>query len=101
MPLRLDGTVFLSGTRVLYVGPLVATKRHAHHAAQIVVAPQGLDIEDAANGRIRACAAVIPPRMPHGHRECAHAAVLYLDGDDPASRELSRNAEPCCEMWKR
>lgn len=99
--LRLDGTVFVSGTRTLYVGPLVATRRHAHHAAQIVVAPHGLYIEDAANGRIRACTAVIPPRLPHGHGACPHAAVLFLDGDDLASRELSRNAEPWCETWGR
>lgn len=100
-PARLDGTLFVWGTRALYVGPLVATRRHAHHAAQIVVAPPGLYIEDGASGRIRACAAVIPPRLPHGHSACAHAALLFLDGDDVASRELSRNAEPRCETWAR
>jgi AraC-like DNA-binding protein len=98
---RLNGTVFASGTRMLYVGPLIATRRHAHHAAQIVMAPQGLDIEDGANGRIRACTAVIPPRQPHGHGACTHAALLFLDGDDLASRALSRNAEPRCETWGR
>jgi len=102
-PLRLDGTLFVSATRALYlyVGPLVATARHAHHAAQIVIAPQGLDIEDGADGRIRACTAAIPPRATHRHGACAHAAVLFLDGDDVASRELSRNAEPRCETWGR
>lgn len=98
-PARLDGTVFVSGTRMLYVGPLVASARHAHHAAQVVIAPQGLDIEDSANGRIRASTAVIPPRMPHGHGACAHGALLFLDGDDLASRALSRDAEPRCETW--
>jgi AraC-like DNA-binding protein len=97
----LDGTIFVSGTRTLYVGPLVATTRHAHHAAQIVIAAQELYIEDGANGRIRACTAVIPPRLPHGHGACRHAALLFLDGDDLASRELSRNAEPRCETWGR
>lgn len=100
-PARLVGTAFASGTRMLYVGPLVATKRHAHHAAQVVIAPQGLDLEDGAHGRIRARAAVIPPRLPHGHGACAHAALLFLDGDDLASRALSRNAEPRCETWGR
>ena len=70
--------MFLSGTRILYVGSLVATKRHAHHAAQIVVAPEGLTIEDGAGGRTRVRAAVIPPRMPHEHGPCAHAAFIYL-----------------------
>src|SRR5687767_427118 len=71
-PVRLDGTVFVSATRALYlyVGPLVATRRHAHHATQIVMAPQGLSIEDGANGRIHACTAVIPPRLPHRHGAC-------------------------------
>jgi AraC-like DNA-binding protein len=100
-PVRLDGTVFVSSTRILYVGPLVATKRHAHHAAQIVIAPEGLSIEDGASGRMRACMAVIPPRLPHGHGACPHAALMFLDGDDPASRELARNAEPRCEAWAR
>lgn len=93
--------MFVSGTRMLYVGPLVATKRHAHHAAQIVIAPQGLAIEDGADGRIHAGAAVIPPRLPHGHGACAHAAMLFLDGDDLASRGLSRDAEPRCQTWGR
>ncbi|WP_305849548.1 helix-turn-helix transcriptional regulator [Pyxidicoccus parkwayensis] len=83
------------------MGPLVATKRHAHHAAQVVIAPPGLDLEDGADGRIHARAAVIPPRMRHGHGACPHAALLFLDGDDLASRALSRNAEPRCETWGR
>ena len=93
--------MFLSGTRILYVGSLVATKRHAHHAAQIVVAPDGLTIEDAGGGRTRVRAAVIPPRMPHEHGPCAHAAFIYLDGDDVVSRELARDADPRCTTWRR
>jgi AraC-like DNA-binding protein len=97
----LNGTVFVWETRALYVGPLVATTRHTHHAAQIVLAPQGLSIEDGAGGAVRACTAVIPPRLPHGHGACARAALLFLDGDEVASRELSRSAEPRCETWGR
>ncbi|WP_437728269.1 helix-turn-helix domain-containing protein [Sorangium sp. So ce861] len=93
--------MFASDTRMLYVGPLAATKRHAHHAAQIVIAPQGLCIEDGASGRIHAGAAVIPPRLSHAHGACAHAALLFIDGDDLASRALSRDAEPRCEAWGR
>jgi AraC-like DNA-binding protein len=100
-PARVDGTVFFSGTRALYVGPLVATRRHAHHAAQILVAPRGLYLDDGANGRIRSCAAVIPPRRPHGHGASPHGALLFLDGDDLASQALSRHAEPRCETWRR
>jgi AraC-like DNA-binding protein len=100
-PAQLDGTAFVAGTRLLYVGKLVATKRHAHHAAQILVAPQGLDIEDGAGGRIRACTAVIPPGVRHGHGACSHAALLFLDGDDVTSRALSRDAAPRCQSWAR
>ena len=100
-PERLVGTMFVSGATVLYVGPLVASKRHAHHAAQIVIALQELAIEDSAGGRIHARTAIIPPRMPHGHGPCAHAALLYFDGDDVASRALARGAEPRCETWRR
>jgi AraC-like DNA-binding protein len=100
-PARLAGTVYISGTRIFYVGSIVATGRHAHHAAQIIIAPQGLQIEDGARGRIHACAAVIPPRQPHRHGTSSHAAFLFLDGDDPASRQLSRSAEPRCQTWAR
>jgi AraC-like DNA-binding protein len=100
-PARFDGTAFVSGTQILYVGSLVATRRHAHHAAQIVIAPQGLSIEDSANGRIRACTLFSPPRVPHRHSASTHAALLFLDGDDLVSRALSRNAEPRCETWRR
>ena len=86
---------------MLYIGPLVATRRHAHHATQIVIAPQGLFIEDGAGGHVRTGAAVIPPRLPHLHGASAHAALLFLDGDDLASRGLSRGAEPRCETWAR
>ncbi|HET9626335.1 MAG TPA: AraC family transcriptional regulator [Kofleriaceae bacterium] len=101
MPARLIGTMFVSGTSVLYVGPLVASKRHAHHAAQIVLVPGGLALEDGAGGRIRARAAVIPPRMAHGHGACERAALLYLDGDDAASRALARDAASGCHAWAR
>jgi AraC-like DNA-binding protein len=100
-PAALDGTAFLSGTRILYVGPLAATARHAHHAAQVVVAPHGLDLEDGSSRRMRVRTAIIPPRMPHGHGACRLAALVFLDGDDPASRALSRDAEPACETWRR
>jgi AraC-like DNA-binding protein len=98
---RVDGSVFFSGTRILYVGPLLATARHAHHAAQIMIAPQGIYLEDGASGRIRVTAAVIPPRVRHCHGACTHVAMLFLDGDDRASRELSCNADPRCQAWKR
>lgn len=98
-PPQLYGRAFLSGTRILYVGSLVATKRHAHHATQIMIAPHGVEIEDGRGGRIRAHAAVIPPRMRHGHSASPHAAFMLLDGDEIASRELSRNAVPRCETW--
>ncbi|WP_240481171.1 helix-turn-helix domain-containing protein [Sandaracinus amylolyticus] len=83
------------------MGPLVATTLHAHHAAQIVIAPQGLYVEDGAEERIHTRAAVIPPRVPHGHGASGHAALLFLDGDDVASRALSRAAEPRCATWRR
>jgi len=100
-PAQLNGTIFVSGTRALYVGPFLAAKRHAHNAAQILFAPEGLTIEDAEGGRIRATSAVIPPRLAHSHGACAHGALLFVDGDDPLSRDLTRKAEPSAEAWVR
>ena len=55
----------------------------------------GLTIEDGSGGRTRVRAAVIPPRMPHEHGPCSHAAFIYLDGDDvgePRARAQRRAA---------
>lgn len=100
---QLQGTLFVSGKRALYlyVGPIVATAQHAHHAMQIVLAPQGLDLHDEAERMICARAAVIPPRVAHRHGACAHGALLFVDGDDLASRELSRNAARSAAAWAR
>jgi len=79
----------------LYVGALVATKRHAHHATQIILAPRGVTVDDAS-GSVRASLIVIPPRLPHAHGETDHAALLFLDGDAPVSRELAHRP-----IWTR
>jgi AraC-like DNA-binding protein len=85
---------------VLYVGPLVATALHAHHAAQIVLAPAGLSVADAEGSSAMSFAA-IPPRTLHGHGACEHAAMLFLDGDSAASRRLERSAARDREGWAR
>lgn len=97
----MNGTVFVSTARALflYVGPIVATRPHAHHAAQVIIASQGLYIEDRVGGCIRTGTTVIPPGMRHCHGACAHAAMMHLDGNDRASRELARRTR--CETWDR
>lgn len=97
----MTGTVFVSTARPLffYVGPIIATRSHAHHATQVVIASQGLYIEDPVGGRIRTGTTVIPPRMRHCHGACAHAAMLHLDGNDRGSRNLARRTR--CETWGR
>jgi len=49
---RLTGTYFAAEDYVLYVGPLVATDLHAHHAAQIVLAPSGVAVADAEGSSV-------------------------------------------------
>ena len=97
----MNGTVFVSTARALflYVGPIVATRPHAHHAAQVIIASQGLYIEDCVGGGIRTGTTVIPPRMRHCHGASAHAAMMHLDGNDRASRDLERRTR--CETWDR
>jgi len=100
-PARMTGTVFVSTAPALflYVGPIIATRPHAHHAAQVIIAPQGLYIEDCVTGCIRTGTTVIPPRMVHCHGACAHAAMLHLDGNDRRSRNLARGNR--CQTWGR
>jgi AraC-like DNA-binding protein len=97
---RLTGTLFASEGYVLYVGPLVATALHAHHAAQVVLAPSGLDVADAEGSSVMSFAA-IPPRTRHAHGACEHAAMLFLDGDGAPSRRLERSAARERERWAR
>lgn len=96
----LTGTLFLAEGYVLYVGPIVATALHAHHAAQIVLAPSGLAIADAQGSSVMSLA-VIPPRTFHGHGACKDGALLFLDGDSSASRRLERTATPDRARWAR
>jgi AraC-like DNA-binding protein len=97
----MTGTVFVSTTRALflYIGPIIATRPHAHHAAQVIIASQGLYIEDCAGGCMRMGTTVIPPRMRHCHGACDHAAMLHLDGNDRGVRHLARRTR--CETWGR
>lgn len=97
---RLTGTLFAAENYVLYVGPLVATSLHAHHAAQILVAPSGVSVTDAEGSNVSSFA-VIAPRTLHGHGACEHAAVLFLDGDSTASRRLERSAPLSHKRWSR
>jgi AraC-like DNA-binding protein len=101
VPARLEGTAFASGTVLFYVGSLLPTRAHAHHATQVLIAPTGIDLEDDAGERQHARAAVIAPRLRHGHGACAHGALLFLDGDHAASRALARGAEPRSRTWIR
>jgi AraC-like DNA-binding protein len=97
---RLTGTFFVSEGCVLYMGPLVATASHSHHATQIVFAPEGLTVADAKGTSVMPTA-VIPPRTLHGHGACEHAALLFLDGDSMPSRRLERSMTPDRERWLR
>jgi AraC-like DNA-binding protein len=97
---RLTGSLFLSEGYILYVGPLVATALHAHHAAQIIIAPSGLSVADR-KGSSEMSVAVIPPRTVHGHGPTEHGVLLFLDGDSTASRRLERTATPDRTHWAR
>lgn len=86
MPGRLTGVLHTYATHALYVGPLIAASRHAHHAGQIVWAPGGVDVE-AERGPRRGTVFCLRPHEVHGHGAAAVAAVLWVDRDDvPWSR---------------
>jgi AraC-like DNA-binding protein len=79
---RLTGALFTYPTHVLYVGPLIGSARHDHHAGQVIFAPGGLIVEDEDGSRRRVTAHVVAPDTPHCHGAAAAAAVLWVDRDD-------------------
>ena len=79
---RLTGTLYTYHGHVLYIGALIATSRHAHHAGQVVWAPGGVVVEDETGLQRRMTTHVVPPHQAHGHSTAAAAAVLWVDRDD-------------------
>ncbi len=79
---------------MLYVGGLIASARHEHHAGQVMWVPGGLDVVDEDGRRRHVFTHVVPPNRAHGHGAAAAAAVLWVDGDDlPWDRALETTRE--------
>lgn len=86
------GQVFVLQGQMMYVGPVAPTKKHAHHAFQILL---GLDcplsVADADDFETLCRAAVMPPNVTHTVTKPAPACViLYVDPDTQAGRRLRR-----------
>lgn len=79
---RLTGVLYTYQTHILYLGPLIASARHEHHAGQVMWAPGGLVVESEDGSQHQATLHVVPPDRPHGHGAAAAAAVLWVDRDD-------------------
>jgi AraC-like DNA-binding protein len=82
MPARLSGTLFTLEDHFMYVGPLLRSAPHAHHAGQIMWVPDGIALQRGDEEPSRATFAVIRPDQVHAHEDASFAAVLWLDGDD-------------------
>jgi len=82
MAVRLTGSLYTCETHVLYVGPMIASARHAHHAGQVLWAPDGLVLHGEDGRQRHAAVHVVPPNRPHAHGAAARAAVLWVDRND-------------------
>jgi AraC-like DNA-binding protein len=82
MAARLTGVLYTYQTHVLYLGALVASSLHQHHAGQVLWAPGGLVVEHADGSQCHVTTHVVPPDTRHGHGATAAAAVLWVDRDD-------------------
>jgi AraC-like DNA-binding protein len=79
---RVTGVVYAFETHILFVGALVATARHKHHAGQVMWVPGGVDVEGEDGIRRHAATHVVRPDRLHSHGAAAMAAVLWVDRDD-------------------
>src|SRR3984957_20927654 len=82
MAQRVPGVVYAFETHILFVGALVATARHKHHAGQVMWVPGGVDVEGEDGIRRHAATHVVRPARLHRHGAAAVAAVLWVDRDD-------------------
>lgn len=82
MHARMTGAVFTYQTHMLYVGPLISSARHKHHAGQVMWVPEGLSVYDASGDPHQVSLHLVPPDTFHHHGPAASAAVLWVDRDD-------------------
>src|SRR5262249_55720440 len=82
MAARLTGSLYTYQAHVLYVGPLIASARHEHHAGQVLWAPGGVVVHGEGCSERRVATHLVPPNMSHGHGAAAAAAVLWVDSGD-------------------
>lgn len=100
MASRLTGALYTYRTHVFYVGPLIASSPHKHHAGQVMWVPGGVDVADEDGAR-HVFTHVVPPDRSHSHSAATAAAVLWVDRDDlqwdraaNMLRDLSRALPP-------
>ncbi|HTV21099.1 MAG TPA: helix-turn-helix transcriptional regulator [Polyangiaceae bacterium] len=82
MAARMTGVLYTYQTHFLYVGALIASSRHQHHAGQVMWVPCGLEIEDEDGAQRQVTGHVVRPDTPHAHGAASAAAVLWVDRDD-------------------
>lgn len=96
MAARNTGALYTYQTHFLYVGPLVPSAWHSHHAGQVMWVPSGVEVEDEAGARGPVTTFVVAPDRAHRHGAAARAAVLWIDLDDlPWERAPARTHELC------
>jgi AraC-like DNA-binding protein len=82
MSAKLTGVFYTYQTHVLYVGAVIPSLRHKHHAGQVLWAPGGLVVEDEARSRREVTTYMVGPNTLHGHGAAVAAAMLWVDRDD-------------------
>jgi len=82
MATRLAGVLYTYQTHVLYLGAVIASSRHQHHAGQVSWVPGGVIVEAENGARRLVTTFAVPPDTPHGHDAAPAAAMLWVDCDD-------------------
>ena len=75
---RWKGRILLAPGVAAYVGPVLPTEPHRHHATQLLIAPDGIDLVSAGAPAVRVVAAMVAPDHPHTIASPTSLAAVVL-----------------------
>lgn len=87
------GVVSMGSWWLLYRGVYGPTRRHAHHAVQIISSNASVTVRYGAGDEIAASTVVVPSDLAHEISSSGFATMVFVDADSTAGRQLGARCE--------